>query len=270
MSTEQPGTDPYGQELARISHHQSEAVDARFTVFQALAAVGIGHEAADDIVSKLEAGAVAGAHTWISESSAPHGSEQRFEDGWHAGVCDVASYLLRIADTTATTGRGLAASSAMLVAHLSQPASPAPQETPEPAPAPAPTLDAKDVLAAAERFPWAVAAPGERHWPDGGDFLDVALSVVRSEEREGYIERLEAFVEQHRARLEEMLRTHGPGSRPASHGRYALIGQPETLVIVERMESAPFLLRGQWEKALETVFLDDLEFVWGPRIRLSR
>lgn len=268
MSTEQPGVDSYGQELARISHHQSEAIDARFTVFQALATVGIGHEQADDIVAKLEAGAVAGAHTWISESSAPHGSEQRFEDGWHAGVRDVASHLLRIADTTATTGRGLAASNAMLVAHLSQPSSPAPQDTP--ANEPAPALDAKEVLAAAERFTWAVAAPGVRHWPDGSDFLDVALSTVRPEEREGYIERLEAFVEQHRARLEEMLRTHGPGSRPASHGRYALIGQPETLVIVERMESAPFLLRGQWEKELETVFLDDLEFVWGPRIRLNR
>ncbi|MFJ2027991.1 hypothetical protein ACIODW_29870 [Streptomyces sp. NPDC087897] len=47
-----------------------------------------------------------------------------------------------------------------------------------------------------------MAAPGERHWPDGGDFLDVALSAVRPEEREGYIERLEAFVEQHRPRLE--------------------------------------------------------------------
>lgn len=77
MSTEQSGADAYGQELARISHHQSEAIDARFTVFQALAAVGIEHEQADDIVAKLEAGAVAGAHTWISESSAPHGSKQR-------------------------------------------------------------------------------------------------------------------------------------------------------------------------------------------------
>lgn len=122
------------------------------------ATAGIGHEQADDIVAKLEAGALAGAHTSISESSASHGSEQRFEDGWHAGVSDVARYLLRIADATATTGRGLAASSAMLVAHLQQPASPAPHETPVEEPAPA--LDAKDVLAAAERFPWAVAAPG--------------------------------------------------------------------------------------------------------------
>ncbi|MFE7537251.1 hypothetical protein ACFU67_23620 [Streptomyces rhizosphaericola] len=56
----------------------------------------------------------------------------------------------------------------------------------------------------------------------------------------------------------------------ASHGQYALIGQPEILVILERMEAAPFLLRGRWKEELETVFLDDLAFVWGPRIRLSR
>ncbi|MBV7674089.1 hypothetical protein STHAL_32090 [Streptomyces halstedii] len=268
VSTEQHDADAYGQELARISHHQHEATGARFTVFQALAAAGFSNEQADDIVSTLEAGAVAGAHTWISESSPPHGSEQRFENGWFAGVRDIASYLLRIADTTATTGRGRAASSAMLLAHVSQPASPAPEETP--ASAPAVELDAKDVLAAAERFPWAVAAPGARHWPDGSDFLNVALSAVRPEECDGYIERLEAFVERHRARLEKMLSTYGPGSRPASHGRYALIGQPETLVILERMETAPFLLRSRWEEELEIVFLDDLEFVWGPRTRLSR
>ncbi|WP_075694123.1 hypothetical protein [Streptomyces acidiscabies] len=182
----------------------------------------------------------------------------------------LARLLLAHLEALGTPLATTAASSAMLVAHLQQPASPAPQEAPVEDSGPAPALDAVDVLAAAERFPWAVAAPGERHWPDGSDFLDVALSAVRPEEREGYIERLEAFVEQHRARLEEMLRTHGPGSKPASHGRYALIGQPETLVILERMESAPFLLRGQWEKELEMVFLDDLEFVWGPRIRLSR
>ncbi|GAB1340829.1 hypothetical protein ACE1SV_74190 [Streptomyces sp. E-15] len=131
-------------------------------------------------------------------------------------------------------------------------------------------LYARRILAVAEGFAWAVAAPGTRHWPNGEEFLDVALSSVRAEERAGYIERLEAFVEEHRARLEELLRVYGPGSRPASRGRYALVGQPETLVILERMEANPFGLRSQWEKELETVFLDDLEFAWGPRIRLSR
>ncbi|XXZ47583.1 hypothetical protein AAGT00_01080 (plasmid) [Streptomyces cavourensis] len=55
-------------------------------------------------------------------------------------------------------------------------------------------LDPPAVLAAAHRFPWAVAAPQMRHWPDGA-FLNTALSAVRPEERAGYIERLETFVE---------------------------------------------------------------------------
>ncbi|MEV5525157.1 hypothetical protein AB0N43_32505 [Streptomyces pseudogriseolus] len=85
-------------------------------------------------------------------------------------------------------------------------------------PGPALTLDAKDVLAAAERFPWALGRTG-RAALAGRGVLDVALSAVRTEERQGHIERLEAFVEQHRASLEDLLHAYGPGSRPASHGR---------------------------------------------------
>ncbi|MGW1007729.1 hypothetical protein [Streptomyces sp. NPDC002520] len=190
----------------------------------------------------------------------PHGSD-------HGRT--LARLLLAHLEALDTPLATTAVSSALPLARLQHPGSPAPAETPVEEPAPAPPLYAKRVLAVAEGFAWAVAAPGTRHWPDG-EFLDVALSAVRTEEREGYIERLEAFVEQHRARLEELLRAYGPGSRPASHGRYALIGQPETLVILERMETHPFGLRAQWEKELETVLLDDLEFAWGPRIRLSR
>ncbi|MFE9803495.1 hypothetical protein ACWC98_11595 [Streptomyces goshikiensis] len=36
------------------------------------------------------------------------------------------------------------------------------------------------------------------------------------------------------------------------------------------METAPFLLRSRWGKALETILLDARVFAWGPRIRLSR
>ncbi|MEU9181792.1 hypothetical protein AB0C90_34120 [Streptomyces sp. NPDC048550] len=77
-------------------------------------------------------------------------------------------------------------------------------------------------------------------------------------------------MKQHRARLKELLRAYGPGSRPASHGRHALIGQPETLVILERMENVPYLQPARWADALEEVLLDDLEFAWWPRTRLSR
>jgi hypothetical protein len=47
-----------------------------------------------------------------------------------------------------------------------------------------------------------------------------------------------------------MLGAYGPGSAPAEHGRYALVGQPESLVLCERFESTPLLL-------------DDLAFAWG-------
>ncbi|MER7681424.1 hypothetical protein [Streptomyces sp. NPDC096934] len=40
------------------------------------------------------------------------------------------------------------------------------------------------------------------------------------EEREGYLEHLETLVEQHRARLEELLHACGPGTRAASRGWY--------------------------------------------------
>lgn len=96
-----------------------------------------------------------------------------------------------------------------------------------------PPLYSRRILAVAEGFTWDVAAPGERRWPDGSGFLDVVLSAVRTGERAGYIELLEAFVEERRARLEELLRVYGPGSRPASHCWCALVGQPETMVILE-------------------------------------
>lgn len=82
--------------------------------------------------------------------------------------------------------------------------------------------------------------------------------------------RLETFAERHRERLQELCARTGPGSRPAKYGRYMLVGQPESLLICERMDVAPFLLRSRWDETLAEVLLDDLGFAWGPRIRLSR
>ncbi|MEU2855586.1 hypothetical protein [Streptomyces syringium] len=57
MSTKQHDADAYSQELTRINHHQHETTAARFTVFQALAAAGIGHEQADDLGVRRHHGA---------------------------------------------------------------------------------------------------------------------------------------------------------------------------------------------------------------------
>ncbi|MEU9497771.1 hypothetical protein [Streptomyces sp. NPDC048196] len=36
--------------------------------------------------------------------------------------------------------------------------------------------------------------------------------------------------------------------------------QSERLILCERIEVAPFLLCGRWDKALEVVLLDDLQY----------
>ncbi|MFD7099505.1 hypothetical protein [Streptomyces xanthophaeus] len=136
-----------------------------------------------------------------------------------------------------------------------------------------PTPDVQAVLAAARRCTWALTEPGHFLVPDASEEIAlVALSAVREDERDGYVQHLEAFAEQHRERLEEVVRGYGPGSPPAAgYGRYFLVGQPESLIIVERMESAPFLMRAKWGDAEEDAFLlDDLEFAWGQSAHLSR
>ncbi|MFD7259949.1 hypothetical protein [Streptomyces sp. NPDC059874] len=48
---------------AADARQRPKGAEARSDLFQALAAVGVSPEQADEIVSELEAGAVAGAHT---------------------------------------------------------------------------------------------------------------------------------------------------------------------------------------------------------------
>ncbi|MFE2432172.1 hypothetical protein ACFXJ5_36305 [Streptomyces sp. NPDC059373] len=68
------------------------------------------------------------------------------------------------------------------------------------------------VLAEALRYRWALTDPGNFLIPEASDeILTVVLSAVREDERDGYPQRLEAFTEQHRKRLEELLRAYGPG-----------------------------------------------------------
>ncbi|MEV6133155.1 hypothetical protein AB0M05_41255 [Streptomyces violaceusniger] len=267
MSTEQH--DAYGEELSRISQHQSDAVTTRITVFEALTLAGVSPAQANELVSKLEAGAVAGAHTWVSENSPPHGAEQAFEDGWFKGVRAVASQLLEIADTTASQ-LGRAESNALQLTRIRQRNSRVAQAE-APTPAPAVALDADEVLAAARRCTWACADPDHFRDPEASaEILTVALSAVRGDERADYAQRLEAFALRHRERLAEMLRAFGPGSAPAEYGRYALVGQPESLMICERLDTAPLLLQGMWDGELEDVLLDDLAYAWGSRHRLRR
>ncbi len=99
MSTEQH--DACEEEPARIRQHQSEAMTARISVSEALTRAGVSPAQADGLVSQLEAGAVAGAHTWICREQHPARFGGGIRGGWFQGARAVPSNLLRITDTTA-------------------------------------------------------------------------------------------------------------------------------------------------------------------------
>jgi hypothetical protein len=98
----------------------------------------------------------------------------------------------------------------------------------------------------------------------------VALSAVREEERPGTWSAWRRSPHSTASAWRRCCAGGGRAARPPRTGRYILVGQPESLIICERMESRLFLLRDRWDEDLEAVLLDDLEYVWGPRIRLNR
>ncbi|WP_333771287.1 hypothetical protein [Streptomyces sp. IBSBF 2435] len=114
----------------------------------------------------------------------------------------MSSYLLRIADDAAAQ-QGRAASSAELCAHLRQQAGRVPQPAAPPAAPAESALDPAEVLATALRCTWALTTPDQFFTTEASsEILAVALSAVREEEHDGYVQRLEAFADRHRERLE--------------------------------------------------------------------
>ena len=51
----------------------------------------------------------------------------------------------------------------------------------------------------------------------------------------GYLTRLEAFAHEHEERLEHLYDRFGTGSEHVTTGRYALVRQPEGLILIERL-----------------------------------
>jgi ppGpp synthetase/RelA/SpoT-type nucleotidyltranferase len=76
--------------------------------------------------------------------------------------------------------------------------------------------------------------------------------------------RLPEFSDTHQAHLRKVYRQYGASSEFASHGKYILAGQPESIVIFELFECQRHALRQAWEEAdLPDSLLDDLADVWG-------
>ncbi|MEU0588352.1 hypothetical protein [Streptomyces sp. NPDC006132] len=121
----------------------------------------------------------------------------------------------------------------------------------------------KQVLAVCEQHYAAVTGTSSEQWDQESaqELVDVALRTVRMAERETYPQALEAYLHEHRARLERLWRRYGPGGMFA--GELVLIDLPGFLALCERIETSPLCLEGIWAKhGQEETALERLQDSW--------
>ncbi len=81
----------------------------------------------------------------------------------------------------------------------------------------------------------------------------------------GYLARLEAFVHEHEERLERLYDRFGADSEHARTGRYALVRQPEGLIVIERLATARYDVFAAFDGEIEDRYLTDIARAWGVR-----
>ncbi len=106
----------------------------------------------------------------------------------------------------------------------------------------------EQVLAVCEQHYAAVTGTSAEQWDreSARELVGGALGTVRMAERKTYPQALEAYLREHRARLERLWRRYGPGGMFA--GELVLIDLPGFLVLCERIETSPLWLEGIWAK----------------------
>ena len=126
----------------------------------------------------------------------------------------------------------------------------------------APTVGLEQVLAVAQRLFRTLTGRDDERPSLSEEVLEVIWPAMPQDVRHGYPARLEQFVDQRRARLEQLYREFGPGSALAGHGRYELVSQPVGIVLCERLDAAPMWLSGTWEGELPEQWLADVAEAW--------
>ncbi|WP_256363352.1 hypothetical protein [Streptomyces sp. TRM70350] len=93
------------------------------------------------------------------------------------------------------------------------------------------------------------------------ELVDIAFRTVHLAEPETYPQALDAYLHEHRARLERLWRRYGPGGMFA--GELVLIDLPGCFVLCERIETTPLWLEGIWAKyGQEETALERLHDSW--------
>ncbi|MBZ6093383.1 hypothetical protein KVH02_34525 [Streptomyces olivaceus] len=81
-----------------------------------------------------------------------------------------------------------------------------------------------------------------------------------------YLTRLERFVRQNEERLERLYDRFGTGSEHATTGRYALVRQPEGLIVIEQLDIARYDVFAAFDGEIEDRYLTDIARAWGVRV----
>ncbi|MFG2479791.1 hypothetical protein [Streptomyces fagopyri] len=119
------------------------------------------------------------------------------------------------------------------------------------------------VLAVCEQHYAAVTGTSSEQWDQESsrELVGLALRTVHLAEPETYPQTLDAYLHEHRARLERLWHRYGPGGMFA--GELVLIDLPGSFVLCERIETTPLWLEGIWTKhGQEETALERLQNSW--------
>ncbi|MFE5163280.1 hypothetical protein ACFRNT_33305 [Streptomyces sp. NPDC056697] len=82
----------------------------------------------------------------------------------------------------------------------------------------------------------------------------------------GYLTRLERFAHEHEERLERLYDRFDADSEHARTGRYALVRQPEGLIVIEQLATARHAAFAAFDGELEDRYRTDIAKAWGVRV----
>lgn len=89
------------------------------------------------------------------------------------------------------------------------------------------------------------------------------LEAIDPRQIDSYTLDLAGFAELNRKKLEVIFNRWGPNTPAADNGSFILAGQPESIVIFERISNGPIALDDVWSEAdLPEEWLSDLKGMW--------
>lgn len=224
-------------------------VNARETLFELLGRAGVFREEAETLISLVEAGALADAHSEVAKSEGFPDEEEPYTVGRHDGARAVGDELARIAGRALERAIGPTASGSAGDAARGR--------------HPVGRVDVERAKVAVTPLSLAFAAASDLDPEVSDEVLAAVLGTMSVVGRVGYAGRLERFTESHRERLDRLYARYGPRSRIAVHGRYSLLHSPTSIAVLERLTAAPSALRTEWEHAeLPPAWLDGLVTAW--------